>query len=148
MFPHAVRLQAGASRGADTAKIVELAFTTERGKEASRASGAVPLMAAVEKGTIPGVAADTGSTRLVVVGDSLFLVNAMIEFDANRDFVSLAVNWLLDRTQLLAIGPRPVHEYRISLTQSQMSGARWILMGAMPGVVLLAGLLVWAGRRK
>src|SRR5438094_6284765 len=147
-FPHAVRPQAGASRGADTAKVVELAFTTERGKEASRAGGAVPLMVAVEKGTIPGVAADTGSTRLVVVGDSLFLVNAIIEFDANRDFESLAVNWLLDRAQLLAIGPRPVHEYRISLTQSQMSGARWILMGAMPGVVLLAGLLVWAGRRK
>jgi hypothetical protein len=148
VFPRAVRPQAGASRAADTAKVVELAFTTERGKEAGRAGGAVPLMVAVEKGTIPGVAADTGSTRLVVVGDSLFLVNAIIEFDANRDFESLAVNWLLDRTQLLAIGPRPIHEYRISLTQSQMSGARWILMGAMPGVVFLAGLLVWAGRRK
>ena len=147
-FPHAVRPQPGASRAADTAKVVELAFTTERGKEAGRAGGAVPLMVAVEKGTIPGVAADTGSTRLVVVGDSLFLVNAIIEFDANRDFEILAVNWLLDRVQLLAIGPRPIHEYKISLTQSQMSGARWILMGAMPGVVLLAGLLVWAGRRK
>ena len=147
-FPHAVRPQPGASRAADTAKVVELAFTTERGKEAGRAGGAVPLMVAVEKGTIPGVAADTGSTRLVVVGDSLFLVNVIIEFDANRDFESLAVNWLLDRAQLQAIGPRPIHEYRISLTQSQMSAARWILMGAMPGVVLLAGLLVWAGRRK
>ena len=148
VFPHAVRPQAGVSRAADTAKVVELAFTTERGKEAGLARGAVPLMVAVEKGTIPGVAADTGSTRLVVVGDSLFLVNAVIEFDANRDFESLAVNWLLDRTQLLAIGPRPIHEYKISLTQSQMGGARWILMGAMPGVVFLAGLLVWAGRRK
>ena len=147
-FPHAVRPQPGASRAADTAKVVELAFTTERGKEAGRAGGAVPLMVAVEKGTIPGVAADTGSTRLVVVGDSLFLVNAIIEFDANRDFESLAVNWLLDRVQLLAIGPRPIHEYKISLTQSQMSGARWILMGAMPGAVLVVGLLVWAGRRK
>jgi hypothetical protein len=148
VLPHAVRAQAGASRAADTAKVVELAFTTERGKEAGRAGGAIPLMVAVEKGTIPGVAADTGSTRLVVVGESLFLVNANIEFDANRDFESLAVNWLLDRTQLLAIGPKPVHEYKISLTQSQMSGARWILMGAMPGVILLAGLLVWVGRRK
>src|SRR6266516_128644 len=148
VFPHAVRPQAGASRAAETAKVAELAFTTERGKEAGRAGGAVPLMVAVEKGTIPGVAADTGSTRLVVVGDSLFLVNAIIEFDANRDFESLAVNWLLDRVQLLAIGPRPIHEDKISLTQSQMSGARWILMGAMPGAALLVGLLVWAGRRK
>jgi len=148
LLPRAVRPQPGASPAAGTAKVVELAFTTEAGKEGGRASGAVPLMVAVEKGTIPGVASDTGSTRLVVVGDSLFLVNAMIEFDANRDFVSLAVNWLLDRATLLAIGPRPVHEYRISLTQSQMSGARWILMGVMPGAVLLVGLLVRAGRRK
>src|ERR1051326_2683184 len=84
-FPRTVRPQAGASRAADTAKVVELAFTSERGKEAGRASGAVPLMVAVEKGTIPGVAADAGSTRMVVVGDSLFLVNALLDFDANRD---------------------------------------------------------------
>src|SRR3989441_1705287 len=82
VVPHAVRRQPGASRAADTAKVVELAFTTERGREAGRASGAVPLMVAVEKGSIPGVAADTGSTRLVGVGDSLFLVNALIAFDA------------------------------------------------------------------
>jgi len=148
VWPHAVRSQLGASRAADTAKVVELAFTTERGKEAGRAGGAVPLRAAVEQGTIPGGGADSGSTRLDVVGGSLFLANANIELEANRDFESLAGNWLLDSTQLLPIGPRPVHEYRISLSQSQMNGARWILMGAMPGVVLLAGLLVRAGRRK
>jgi hypothetical protein len=148
MLPHSVRTQSSGSRAADTAKVVELAFTTERGKEAGRASGTVPLMVAVEKGTIPGVATDSGTTRMVVVGDSLFLVNANIEFDANRDFANLAVNWLLDRAQLLAIGPRPVHEYKISLTQSQMSAARWTLLGAMPGAVLLAGLLVWARRRQ
>jgi len=148
VLPHSVRPQPGGSHAADTAKVVELAFTTGRGKESGRAAGAVPLMVAVEKGTIPGVAADRGSTRMVVVGDSLFLVNANIEFDANRDFENLAVNWLLDRAQLLAIGPRPVHEYKISLTESQMSVARWTLLGAMPGGVLLAGLLVWARRRK
>src|SRR2546426_9355284 len=40
--------------------------------------------------SIPGVAADRGSTRLVVVGDSFFLANAPIELDANRDFANLA----------------------------------------------------------
>jgi len=117
----------------------------DRARQGSRrASGAVPLMVAVEKGTIPGVAADTGSTRLVVVGDSLFLVNANIEFDANRDFASLAVNWLLDQVQLLAIGPRPIHEYRISLTQSQMKGARWILME--PCRAWFSWRVCWCGR--
>ena len=102
---------------------------------------------AVEKGAIPGVAADRGSTRIVAVGDSYFLANANIDFDSNRDFANLAVNWLLDRSQLLEIGPRPIREYRISMTQSQMTTARWVLLAGMPGSVLLFGLLVWWRRR-
>jgi len=53
----------------------------------------------------------------------------------------------LDRSQLLAIGPRPIRQYRISMTQSQMTAARWILLAGMPGGVLLLGLLVWLRRR-
>src|SRR5207247_2704491 len=128
VLPQAVRPSPGASRTADTAKVMELAFTGEKGREADGTNGVIPLMVAVEKGAIPGVAADRSSTRMVVVGDSFFLANANIDFDANRDFANLAVNWLLDRSQLLAIGPRPIREYRISLTQSQMSAARWILL--------------------
>ena len=148
VLPHAVRQSAAASRTADAAKVMELAFSSERGKEANGTNGVIPLMVAVEKGAIPGVAADRGSTRMVVVGDSFCLANAPIELDANRDFENLAVNWLLDRSQLLAIGPRPVREYKISLTQSQMRAVRWILLAGLPGAVLLPGLLVWARRRR
>ena len=96
---------------------------------------------------LQGVGPDRGSTRIVVAGDSFFLGNAAIESEANRDFASLAVNWLLDRTQLLAIGPRPVHSYKIAMTESQMSKVRWILLGGMPGAVMLLGGLVWLRRR-
>ena len=147
VLPHAVRQLAGAGRSADAAKIQELAFTTDQGREAGRAQGVIPLAVAVEKGAIPGVAADRGSTRIVAVGDSYFLANANIDFDGNRDFANLAVNWLLDRSQLLEIGPRPIREYRISMTQSQMTTARWVLLAGMPGSVLLFGLLVWWRRR-
>jgi ABC-type uncharacterized transport system involved in gliding motility auxiliary subunit len=149
--PHSVRGRAGA-QSAETAKVVELGFTSEHGIARSRqgreeSSGVIPVMAAVDKGTIQGVSADRGSTRLVVVGDSGFLANGPIDFDANRDFANLAINWLLDRTQFMAIGPRPIREYRLSLSQSQMRKARWTLLGAMPGSVLLLGLLVWFRRR-
>lgn len=148
LLPHAVGPLAGASRTADAAKVVELAFTSDQGREAGGAAGRIPLAVAVEKGAIPGVGADRGSTRMVVVGDSFFLANANIEFDANRDFANLAVNWLLDRAQLLAIGPRPIREYRIALSQPQMAAARWILLAGMPGSVVLLGLLVWLRRRR
>ena len=149
VVPQAVRQSPSPSRTADTAKVVELAFTSEHGREAGGVTnGTIPLMVAVEKGAIPGVAADRGSTRMVVVGDSYFLANAFIDFDGNRDFANLAVNWLLDRLQLLEIGPRPIREYKISMTQTQMTAARWVLLGGLPGSVLLLGSLVWVRRRR
>jgi hypothetical protein len=110
--------------------------------------GAVPLIAAVEKGTIRGISADRGSTRIVVVGDSYFLRNGTIESVANLEFASYAINWLLARNEfLLALPPRPIKEYKLSMTQSQRAAVSWILLAGMPGSVLLMGLLVWFRRR-
>jgi hypothetical protein len=108
-----------------------------------------PLMVAVEQKAVPGVASPRGTTRMIVAGDSFFLDNQMIETAANRDFAGYAVNWLLDRTVLLeGIGPRPVTEFRLTMTQSQQKTVRWLLLGALPGGVLVFGWLVWLARRK
>ena len=111
--------------------------------------GTVPLIVAVEKGRLTGVTADRGATRLVVCGDSIFLGNETINKAANRDFASLAVNWLLDRSQYVTtIGSQPIKEYRLTMTKRQMISARWVLMLGMPGAVMLLGLLVAVRRRK
>jgi ABC-type uncharacterized transport system involved in gliding motility auxiliary subunit len=84
----------------------------------------------------------------VVVGESGFLGNQLIESLANRDFASLSVNWLLDRVMLMGgIGPRPITEYRLMMTREQVRSLRWILLAAIPGGVLLLGVLVWLRRR-
>ena len=108
-----------------------------------------PLMVAVEQKSVVGVANPRGNTRIVVVGDSVFLGNYYIQGGANADFAGYAVNWLLDRTTLLkGIGPRPVTEFRLLMTRTQQREVRWLLLGALPGVVLLFGGLVWLARRK
>jgi hypothetical protein len=108
-----------------------------------------PLAVAVEQKAVPGVASTRGITRMVVAGDSSFLDNEMITAVANRDFAGYAVNWLLDRTVLLdGIGPRPVTEFRLTMTRDQQKTVRWLLLGALPGAVLLFGGLVWLVRRK
>ena len=108
-----------------------------------------PLMVAVEQKGVQGVAAASGGTRMVVVGDSLFLDNQLINNGANRDFGGYAVNWLLDRPTLLkGIGPRPVVEFRLIMTQQQQRNVCWLLLGALPGGVLALGVLVWLRRRK
>jgi hypothetical protein len=85
----------------------------------------------------------------VVVGDSLFVDNQLISNAMNSDFVGYAVNWLLDRPTLLkGIGPRPVVEFRLVMTRQQQQQVRWLLLGALPGGVLMLGGLVWLRRRK
>ncbi|HSY19034.1 MAG TPA: Gldg family protein [Candidatus Acidoferrales bacterium] len=108
-----------------------------------------PLITAIEQKPVAGVTAPRGNTRIVVAGDSFFLDNELIEAGANRDFLNYAANWLCDREQLLnGIGPRPVTEFRLTLTRHQMKQLRWLLLGALPGGALLLGWLVWLVRRK
>ena len=157
VMPRSVRRGTANPRGADAVKVTELAFTSPSGAASVNVAGGpgvvetngvIPLAAAAEKGSVAGVSPDRGATRLVVVGESVFLANVAIEGEANRDFAGLAINWLLGRDHLLAIGPRPLREYQISLTTAERRNLRWILLGAMPGSALFLGLLVWVRRRK
>jgi LPXTG-motif cell wall-anchored protein len=55
----------------------------------------------------------------------------------------------LDRSELLGgLWPRPIKEYKVILTTTQMAGMRWVLLAGLPGLVLLAGFGVWTRRRR
>jgi len=108
-----------------------------------------PLAVAVERAEAPGVVTERGSTRMVILGDSLLFGNQLIESAGNRDFASAIVNWLTDRTSLLrGVGPRRIAEYRLVMTEVQFSRIRWILLGGLPAGVLLMGGFIWTTRRK
>ena len=112
-------------------------------KDSVEREGKIPLIAAklhANDGQPPA--------RLVVAGDSLFLGNSAIEAGANRDFASLAVNWLLEREHLLAIAPRTVTEYRIVLNHAEMTSVTWLLLLVLPGGTLGLGLLWWRRQMK
>jgi hypothetical protein len=129
----------------------ELVWTTPTSVLAgdNSAPRSYPLIAAVEQKPVAGVAKPRGGTRIVVTGDSLFLDNQLIDAAANRDFLNYALNWLVDRQDLVAgINPRPVTEFRLLLTKHQQLQLRWLLLGALPGGVLFLGWLVWLVRRK
>jgi gliding motility-associatede transport system auxiliary component len=139
------------AEAADAPRVDEIAFS---GPNATVTGGVArrppfPLIVAVEKGAIKDVITERGSTRMVVVGDSVFLGNLQIDSAGNRDFAASAVNWLLERTYLLAgVGPRPITQYRIVMTNGQLHEAQWVLLGALPGSVLALGGLVWLRRRR
>lgn len=109
--------------------------------------GEIPMAVASEKGGVSGLSAGRGTARLVVVGDSALWANGPLQSLGNRDFAALCINWLLDRQQALAIGPRALSEYRLNLTPPQLRLLNGVLLGALPGGVLLLGFMVWARRR-
>jgi len=159
--PRSIRKVPGGPAGADAPNVNELVFTGPEGTVLTdiRKGQIYPhpttdlrtnvcLAVAVEKGKIKNVSADRGTTRIVVVGDSVLWGNRLIDSAGNRDFAFLVVNWLLDRSELLAIPARPIKEYKLVMTQSQLSAVRLALLAGMPGSVLLVGFLVWFRRRK
>ena len=152
ILPRSVARFESKENSADAPKVEAIAFS---GPNATLVGDALakprqyPLAVAVEKSAPRGVVTERGATRIVVVGDSFFLGNRQIESAGNRDFVGYAANWLLDRQPLLAgLGPRPVNEYRITTTRSQLQTIEWLLLAALPGAALLLGGLVWLRRRK
>ncbi len=101
---------------------------------------------AVERDPPPGVE-NTETVRLVVMGDSAWLNNALYDREANAELAWHLINWMLDRSQLLAIGPRPITDHRFSLTEKNRRDLMGWLLGVVPGSILGLGFLVWLRRR-
>jgi ABC-2 type transport system permease protein len=150
------RIKAPSQSAADEPQVTELAFSSTNSVLTNSvdsnpgASRPYPLMVAVEKSAPKGVVTDErGATRMLITGDAYFLDNQIIGYGANEDFADAAVNWLLERTTFLdGIGPRPVSEYQLLLNPHQTNTVKGLLLGAIPGGILLFGGLVWLRRRK
>ncbi|MBI5800540.1 MAG: GldG family protein [Verrucomicrobia bacterium] len=154
--PRSVTPRSPTSAGSDAPQVRVLVSTSPSGKAiGNRGSrqfdprvdkaGVISVAVAVERGGLSSV--EGGSTRMVVVGDSFFLGNAMIENSVNRDFAANAINWLVDRPKLVGIAPQVVREYQFNMTDAQTRSVQWILLAGVPGTILGFGLLVWWRRQ-
>ena len=150
--PRLISPVTGRDKVADAPKveaIIATEATATLNDDPTRTQRRYPLAVAVEKGTPLGVATAGGSTRMIVVGDSLFLGNEPIKRFANADFAEYAVNWLLGRPELTTgIGPSQFTEFRVMLTAEQLKAIEWLLLVVLPGGVLFLGGGVWLRRQK
>jgi ABC-type uncharacterized transport system involved in gliding motility auxiliary subunit len=145
-------LKLPASQSANAPQVDELFASGPGGTlmiNANAPPNSYPLACAVEQKPVAGVTNPRGNTRIIVVGDATFLGNYMIDAGGNRDFLNSALNWLCDRPLLLSgIGPRPVTNFRLQITQHQQRELSWVVLGALPGAVLFFGWIVWLVRRR
>ena len=92
-----------------------------------------------------GKANDPG--RFVVVGSSGFIANAMLSFQGNRDLALNIINWLSSDEDLISIRPKPPEDRRLNVNQRQMNVFFYIDLIAIPLMVIVGGILVYAKRR-
>jgi ABC-type uncharacterized transport system involved in gliding motility auxiliary subunit len=109
--------------------------------------GPVSVAVAVERGSgTPEAGADLSPTRLVVFGDSTFLTNGGM-VSGNSDLFMSALNWTLDRHELMAIAPKAPEELRLDLGPRQVRRLGWLLIAGLPLAAAIAGVLVCGARR-
>ncbi len=110
-------------------------------------AGPLPLAVAVETGKPHGVDVDIGVTRLVVIGTSRFVDNSSLG-GGNLDFFMNSLNWLLQREQLMAVSPKVPDEFRLDMSPSQQHAVYTLVIGGLPLLVAIIGMVVWLSRRK
>lgn len=93
-------------------------------------------------------ASSESGVRLVVVGDSDLLTNGQIGNAGNPTFALNAINWLVERQQLLGIPPKEPEQVRLTLTRGQLQRLFWLVIVGLPLAAVAAGAVVYVRRRR
>jgi hypothetical protein len=111
--------------------------------------GPVGVAVAAERGPL-SPDAKLQSTRLVVIGDSYFVVNAALEsgLGGNPSFFMSALNWLAERDALLSLEPSVPYVLQPGLTRQKWRRLFGFVMYLLPGIVGAVGVFVAYRRRR
>lgn len=115
--------------------------------------GPIPMAVAVETKTTKdsdskAVGNPQKGGRLVVIGDSDFVSNAYFDLSGNANFALSALRWLGKEDLLITLRPRNEEFRPMLLSQRQRLLLIGVSLGAIPGLVLLAGLATFIWRRR
>lgn len=98
-----------------------------------------------------GVSADrkegSKDARLVVIGNSLFATNHWEGLQGNGDLFLNAISWLAQDQDLISIRPKNRTNRQVTMTESQQRLLTWMSLGILPGLVVIAGIMIWWRRR-
>ncbi len=93
----------------------------------------------------------TRQPALVVLGGSNMFVQPMINFNNvadNHEFAEKVIAWLAGSTEQLAVKQRPTEIAYGEATASTVRTIRFISVLVIPSIFILAGAVIWLGRRK
>jgi ABC-type uncharacterized transport system involved in gliding motility auxiliary subunit len=85
--------------------------------------------------------------RLVVIGNSQFAMNPYITQLRNGDLFYNTIDWLAADENLISIRPKAATNRRVTLSAGQATALKWLDLFFLPGLVILAGIMIWLKRR-
>ncbi|MFW5883791.1 MAG: ABC transporter, partial [Verrucomicrobiota bacterium] len=109
--------------------------------------GPVPVASLAERSVGEQLGLDLAGGRLVVFGNADFIANNRLYIHGNRFLFLNAVNWAIERDELLDIPPKRLETYQLVLSDASMTNLLLSLM-AVPGGVALLGGIVWLLRQR
>lgn len=86
--------------------------------------------------------------RLVAFGSSDFIANDRILEHDNQVLFFSALNWLVERDNMLSVPPRKIDKFQLSLSRQELVRLRYSLLFGLPAAAALLGLLVYWTRRR
>ena len=95
-----------------------------------------------------GEKSEAKTARLVVVGDSDFASNQLINEFRNRDLFVNAVNWLLGDVEAISVRPGQPRASRLQLSSEQFLEIRYLALFVMPELIAVLGVIAWWQRRR
>ncbi len=100
--------------------------------------------------TIAAVAEDFNvGSRIVVFGDVNFAMNANFTFFGNGDLFVGSVDWAVGQEDILSLTPRtPIERYLLPPQPYLLNLILLFVVILLPGMVLVAGIVVWFQRRR
>jgi len=113
-----------------------------QGKTAAR--GARPL-AIVSDGMLPGGAKPF---RAMVVGDADFASNSFFPYLSNADLALGGIAWLMREEKAPTMKPPVEVLPTVTLTGTQVYWIFMVTVLALPGLIVLTGMVVWWRRRR
>jgi hypothetical protein len=104
------------------------------------------VAASAELGALADERLRIDSSRMVVVGNAT-VADPDMRVASNSDFIGAALNWLLDREELIGIAPKIKQRHHVDLSPEQHQRIFWICAITFPAAVAAFGFFVWAVRR-
>ncbi|MBN1978520.1 MAG: GldG family protein [Anaerolineae bacterium] len=126
----------------------------ETGSEISRddtdTAGPLTMVATIESNPLFSSESATSSskTRIVLVGDTEFVINEIVNQATGNELLFLnAINWLAEEERLIAIGPKDAGPSYIFVTDVQKNFIVFLSIFVIPLLVGATGIAVWVMRR-